>query len=333
MVAKKDNRIEIIRIVAMFLVIMLHVVNRFLFKCSDIHSINYYVLVFVNSITRISVPLFFMISGIVNIPKEFNKKKYVSRVVRMIVVLVVWTLVYYFADNYKLSNLLHAMFSFLKPHLWYMYALIGLYIATPFISKMVKNLDEYEENLFIKLWLILSGIYYLFKIILQNFGVDTNISHPVPLFSATYYLGYYIVGYLIYKNCNKYKNYTLLYICGILCFIANTMLTVYASFKYNTYYQIFFGYSNILIILPSLIFLIIILNKVKDKDYKIVNSICPYTFGIYLSHVLILERLMKYFVISNIFIGFFVYTILTFSISYVLIYIIKKIPRINKYIC
>ena len=113
---KKDNRIEVIRVVAMFLVILLHVVNRYLFKCSDFHSINYYALVFLNSITRISVPLFFMISGIVNIPKQFNKKKYVSRIIRMITVLIVWTLVYYFVGNYKVSNLLHSMYSFLKPH-------------------------------------------------------------------------------------------------------------------------------------------------------------------------------------------------------------------------
>jgi len=331
----KDNRLEIVRIMAIFLVIILHVTNRYLIKISDISGIDSIILICINCITRISVPLFFMISGIVNITKNYDSKKYFLRITRMIIILIIWTLIYYFMGDYKLINLYHAFFSFLKPHLWYMYALIGLYIATPFISKMIKNLDENEEKLFVKLWFVFSGVYYLFKVIMGLLEVDTSISHPIPLFNATYYFGYYIVGYLIYNNYNKVAKYNnkSMFLIIALCIIINTILTVLVSFKNNIYYQGFFGYSNILIIIPSILFLTIFLKNIKDKEYKIISYICPYIFGIYLSHILILDKLMEFVKITNTFYGCIIYVLITFLISYILAFLIKKIPYISKYIC
>ncbi len=80
-------------------------------------------------------------------------------------------------------------------------------------------------------------------------------------------------------------------------------------------------------------FLIISLERIKDVEYKIINYICPYIFGIYLSHILILEYTMKIIKMPNLFLGCIVYAIITFAVSYALTYLIKKIPYINKYIC
>lgn len=331
----KDNRIEIIRIISILLVVLLHVTNRYLIKMTNLHNIASIILICVNCITRVAVPLFFAISGIVNIPKKYDKKKYWSRIIRMTIILIIWTLVYYFIGRYKQIDLYHAFFAYLKPHLWYMYAIIGLCISTPFISKMVQNLDEKEESLFIKLWLGFSGVYYLFKVIMGLLGVNTTVTHAIPLFNATYYLGYYIVGYLIYKNYKKYSKYdsSELSVVVMASFVINVMLTILVSFDQNKYFQGFFGYSNILIIIPSMLLLIIFLRHIKDKEYKIIKFICPYILGVYLSHILILDLLIKYLKISNPFIGCFVYVIFTFIISYGLAFLIKKIPYINKYIC
>ena len=62
---KKDNRIELIRILAITLVVLLHITNRYLLKYSTLSGSTFIVLAFINSLTRVSVPLFFMISGIV----------------------------------------------------------------------------------------------------------------------------------------------------------------------------------------------------------------------------------------------------------------------------
>lgn len=336
-IVKKDNRIEIMRILSIIFVIILHVTNRYLTKMIGINHIDNFFLIFINCITRVSVPIFFMISGIFNISKDYNKKKYLSKIIRMIIILIIWTFVYYFLDDYdyKIVDLYHSLFSFLKPHLWYMYALIGLYIANPFISKMVKNLNEEEKRLFVILWLSLSGVYYLIKVIMELFEIDTDITHPIPIFNATYYLGYYVMGYLIYNNykkLNKYNNKLMIFI-AVMCMLVNSLLTYFITKSNNSFFQGFLGYSNILIMIPSIILLIMFLRYVKDKNYRIIGLINPYIFGIYLSHVLVLEYVIEKIKISNVTLGCFAYTTITFIISYSLIFLIKKIPYINKYIC
>ena len=334
---KRDNRLEIIRIIAILMVILSHIANRYLYSFSSVTSVSSIFLIFFNSILRISVPIFFMISGIVNIPKQFDKKKYFARVIRMIVILVLWTLIYYYLYDYKLVDLAQSMFSYFKNHLWYMYALIGLSIASPFISKMVLNFDEYEEKLFFFLWILFAGVYYLFKtLVAGQYNINTTVKHPIPIINAAYYLGYYVVGYLIYKNFDKIVlkiNKLFLSIIALFSCLLNGTLTLYASMRKGSYFKEFYGYQNILIILPSIVFIIMCISLIKDKEYRCIKHICPYIFGIYLSHIIVLDQLFKYINISNIIIGCIVYTVLSFVISYIFVFIVKKIPYINKYIC
>ena len=63
--------------------------------------------------------------------------------------------------------------------------------------------------------------------------------------------------------------------------------------------------------LPAIIMVILCLRQVKDKDYKIVKYVCPYIFGIYLSHILILEFIFKNIKITNVPLGCIVYSIIT----------------------
>lgn len=331
---KKDNRIELIRILAITLVVLLHITNRYLLKYSTLSGSTFIVLTFINSLTRVSVPLFFMISGIVNIPKEYDKKKHIDKVFRMIIILIVWTLVYYFLDNDKVTDLIHSFFSYIRPHLWYMYALIGLYIVNPFISKMVLNFNEKEEKLFVNLWLGLCGFYYLIRMILMQYGYNTEITHPIPLINAAYYFGYYVSGYLIYKNYKKFnKNMSIFFVISILCLTINALLTSFFSFRSGSYNQVFFGYSNILIMIPSIFVLLFHLNHYKDKEYKIINIICPYIFGMYLCHVKVLDGVIHCLKINNTCLSIFVTFILVYLISYTISFILKHIPYINKYLC
>ena len=72
---ERKINIEFLRIVAMFLTIMLHVSNIYRKSFFDISSVDYYVSLLYNSISRICVPLFFMISGMFLIKEEFDFKK------------------------------------------------------------------------------------------------------------------------------------------------------------------------------------------------------------------------------------------------------------------
>lgn len=104
-----------------------------------------------------------------------------------------------------MSNPLYYLFDTAKNHLWYLYDLIGLYIAFPFIQAMVHHMDRRVENMFLVLWLILAGGGRLLTRVPELSSIDVGIEYMVPILQATYWLGYFISGYLLYKRKDDLK--------------------------------------------------------------------------------------------------------------------------------
>jgi len=105
-----------------------------------------------------------MVSGVVILNGTYDRKKYVKRIMWFVFILAFWNLIYYFWDafhmNYEYNvfkDIFTVFFVPIKVQLWFMYPLIGLYIAAPFIQKMVHGMDRKLENLFMMLWLFFVG--------------------------------------------------------------------------------------------------------------------------------------------------------------------------------
>ena len=80
------------RIFACVFVIFDHLSNFTYNSLMSIKECNY---LFWYNFSRFSVPLFFMISGALIVDKQFELKKYFSRIIRVIIVLVVFSTMYY----------------------------------------------------------------------------------------------------------------------------------------------------------------------------------------------------------------------------------------------
>ncbi len=335
--------IEFIRIFAVFLTIMIHVSNIYIYSFDKISNANYLIAIIYNSIARICVPLFFMISGIFLINEEYNFNKYINRIKKFLILLVIWSMIYvliYHRDDF-LNTFVNSLFNANKSsrHLWFMYAIIGIYIALPFIQNMCKNLSKEQENLFLILWMFFSGgvvIFVPFARLITNTGID--ISYPIPIINSTYYLGYFISGHILYeryyKQRNNIKNNIIYFLTFILATLITIILTYVYSIKNNSVYDSFLWYRSIFIIIASFtIFLLIITNE-KIFNNKIILGVSSLSFGIYLLHVLFLIILKKNvnIIIYN---ALWIIPLVTFMIylcSFLGCLIIKKIPIINKLI-
>lgn len=341
---KRDQKLDFMRVLSMFLVIVIHLANCYCREMNYISNFSYLIACLFNGMARVSVPIFFMISGVLLIPKKHPKEKYLNRIKKMVIVLTIWTLIYliwqYLFLDIKPGNIFALLFNPERAHLWFMYAIIAIYIALPFISKMAKNLTKKEEDLFIILWLFFNGICYVIKLI-----IGTIVTYNVPIISGTYYLGYFLIGHIIYKRYKNYKekeklkDYNKLL---ILTFITSNILiliiTLIMSEVTGTYYKKFFTYINIFTVLNSLAVFAYILINLKPLNTKVndfINNIVPYSLGIYLVHGIFLDILKKVVNLNMIssLIAIPVFTIVLFIISYYFIKILKKVPKINKYIC
>ena len=341
---KRDQTLDLLRVISMFLVIVIHVANCYCREMEFISNASYLFACLFDGIARVSVPIFFMISGALLIPRKHTKEKYINRIKKMIIILVIWTLVYliwqYMFLGIKPGNILALFFEPERAHLWFMYAIIALYIALPFISKMAKNLTKKEEDLFIVLWLFFSGFCYVFKVM-----IGADISYPIPIISGTYYLGYFVTGHIIYKRYQKYKEKEKLKEYNkvlLLTFVASNVIilivTLVMSQITGTYYKKYFTYTNIFMVFSSLsafIYILINLRNIKGKASEIIDKVVPYSLGIYLIHGIFLDILKKIVDLNSIFslIGIPIFSCILFIISYFAIKGLKQIPKIDKYVC
>ena len=102
----------------------------------------------------------------------------------------------------------------------------------------------------------------------------------------------------------------------------------------------FYGYHTINVYITSIAIFIFFKNKISKikintKIKQAITKISDNVFGIYLTHDILIILIKKYnaFYVTNstIFNNLF-WSIIIFVISYFIVCIIKKIPKINKYI-
>ncbi len=338
--------IEFIRVFAIGLTIMIHVSNIYIIRYPNIGNQEFLSAVTYNSLARVCVPLFFMISGIFSLRGEYNRKKYCGRILRFVSVLIIWSIIYYL-DNYGFT-LKNVGKIFVKSifesgatsrHLWFMYAIIGLYIALPFIQNMCKNMTKEQEKLFLILWLVLSGLDSVYVPIASRIvGADIRVNYPVPIINATYYLGYFVSGHILYERFKDMKATGKKNLFCILGYVVSTVLSIvityFVSVKENAYFDAMTWYRGILVIIAAFsLFLLVVINEEKIKS-PIILKFSELSFGIYLVHYLFVNEIMERWdvLFFNPLIFVPLATIGVYVLSFVVCWIIKRIPILKRII-
>ncbi|QWA11304.1 acyltransferase [Sodalis ligni] len=133
-----DNRlywIDNLRATACLMVIMIHTTSFYVTHGLGVGEYNWLMANVLNSASRVSVPLFFMISGFLFFGERQAGKKHFCRIACCILFYSIISLIYM---NYLTSiNTVEALKDvFQKPiffHLWFFYALIIIYLLSPLV--------------------------------------------------------------------------------------------------------------------------------------------------------------------------------------------------------
>ena len=327
---ERNYRLDLLRVIAMIMVIIIHIANYYCRAFDDIDKISYMGALIFNTISRISVPIFFMISGATLLSKEYDKNKNKERIKRKIITLVVITIIYFVWDKYYMNKDINIISLFSKPErklLWFMYAIIGIYISLPFIKCMVDKMSKDEDRLFVILWIIFNGILKYFNI---------SNTYAIPIINGTYYLGYFIIGYMIMKYSdliNKKKNNRLLLMINILSYVLIIIITYFISNYNDKHFTLLLTYSNFLMMMVSLSGFIYLYFNIDDRENIVINKLSCLSFGIYLFHGIILDFIMKLIPYKKInsFIGIPIILIIVIFLSYIFVFILKK-TFVRKYL-
>lgn len=347
---------DVLRIISVIAVIMIHV-SAMNMNTIDTHSYNWQFSNLYDSLASFAVPVFVMISGalLLDPNKRFSIKTFYSKnLLRVSSSLVFWSIVYsVFYKMYKkdpitiksiIIDTINGHF-----HLWFLFMLIGLYIATPFFRLIAENL---------KLSKLLVLICLLFSFIIPNLNnlilffpsyaptIDSPIALVINWFSRisppiiSEYVGYFFAGYLLRISVINKRYTNILYLLGSLSAIYSIVVSSIVSMRDNAS-VVFYHNTEINMFFVSIAIFLMVKNnndrimKKSEVFLKIIVFISDHCFAIYLVHMIVLY-LLEWMGLSSItfnsFISIPVITLIIFTASLGVAIIIKKIPFMNKYI-
>jgi len=222
--SSRDVVNDIIRIVAMFLVIGVHWFGS-LEKYWPQDGASLFIYGLIDKLTGFGVPLFFSLSGYYILGKEITDIKgfYYKRFVRVVVPYLLYAALYmlYFTvyeDHQPALFLKNYIINMLTGNVhgthWFVYSILGLYFATPFLSKMFRALSDREVMLLYITSVSFGLLNCIFGIFGYKFGINTYV------FEGT--LLTFMSGYCTQRCLDSVKTEKLIYaaICRIAAIIA-----------------------------------------------------------------------------------------------------------------
>lgn len=294
---EKNYNLELIRMVSFVLVIAIHVTNYYCRAYGKIPQGEYLFSLVIDTAARVSVPCFFMISGALLLGREEPLKKHFQRLMRFVIVLLVWSAVYYvwnifyMKSEYDLTEILYVP---AEAHLWYLYAVIPIYIALPFFQIMCKGMSKKMERIFL---LIIS------LAVLVNYGmwlIGQEPYYDIPMVGDRVYTYYLFMGYYIYKYRHRIPvSQKTALVAALLGIAASFGITFAVTKAYQEHYEGALTYAAPFVILSALSFFLFMLRieggkfAPGDRIKKMIDLFCSCSFGIYLIHILFLDHYKK----------------------------------------
>lgn len=290
---EKNYGFELIRNISFIMVIFIHIANYFCRAFGQISTHEYLFALTINTVSRVSVPCFFMITGALLLGRQESVSKCLKRAKHFAIVLIAWSVIYYIFNTYYTKQPWQWTLFLDDPaedHLWYLYVLIPIHIVLPFLQAMCRGMDEKLEHAFACI-----GTIWLFALHLLTY-ISVDFYFDLPIFDGRSYIYYLYMGYYVMKYHHKiFNNIKVLATVFLTSTIGNIIVVYLYSSLINDHYERTLEYGNPLVIMSSLSFfaLIITLNerylKWSDKSKKLMDIAASYSFGIYLVHIIFLD--------------------------------------------
>jgi surface polysaccharide O-acyltransferase-like enzyme len=323
-----------LRVFATIMVVFIHSSGGALLHYKDIPDSWWWIDNIINNLGRFAVPVFFMISGGLLLGREIDVIPFLQkRLLRVWIPFTIWVVIYVLYNNFferpfqpfkQAFTEYLSMSSRLYGHFWFIYTLLGLYLFTPIINYFIKTANALEINYFLIVCFISSCVYLFIK---RWFGVE--VKFDLQNFGG--YTGYFVGGYVLKNTTFKLNKWY--YISGFLLtyfiLLMGNYWLVLPNGKANLYFQSYLSPNVILMSICIFMFFKDYLNQ--EFLPTLMQRLDATSFGIYLSHLLVIKILSHKFSINwawhHPLIGITAQAGLTLIITFILITVISKIPK------
>lgn len=340
---EKKIYLEAIRVIACFLVIVNHTNSSIFLEGKP--SLTWFASLSYFFISKPAVPLFLMVSGVTLLGKDESFGKVWKRILRMIIVLITFSFVY-FVDNIGLSKLsFMSIGTFLSSIMsinitnafWYLYIYIGLLMVIPIVRKLITVLDKKNIIYFLCISLVVTGTFPIITHYFPQISLSTYILNP--LFSV--YIGIMVLGYVADKWCLENKRITIYLVILYLVLLLSQITGTYFEYLNDPKKYLFFDKSTLITITASAVCVFCIIKFVFQKFnlsylHRTMSIVGQCTFGIYLFSDLFIKRLSPIRSILESELhpmqSVILFQLVVFSAGFLCTYLLRKIPMLKRYI-
>lgn len=349
----KRSEVPYIRAIAAMAVVQMHAVGEAVFNFNPDAPFDerwwagnlYY------SALRWATPFFIMLSGSVMLtpgrvePTGDFLRKRMNRILPPFVFWSVLYLLYQYRGNIWDDNLPtwrevfnKVVFEDVYYHLWFIPMIIGLYLLTPIFQIFIRHAKRFDIEYFLVFSFLVTGLQHF----IQNLLV-------VKYIGWLGYIGFYVLGYYLSQYTIRWSKW--LYALAILSIPFTAVVTWLLTKQAGAYNNLVFVYfsPNVVIMSAALFYYLC------QKDwaafavrYPWLNGfmqwLAPLSFGIYFVHVMIIDALKNGYLGPNTayyvffgwpvppMIGALLSAIVAAAYSMVLIFLLSKVPRLNRWI-
>ena len=274
--------------------------------------------------------LFFMVSGALLIkPHQLDFDKFISRrIKRILPPLLSWSVIYLLIKvsigNLSPTEAFHelCLFPFQATgcgYFWFMYVLMGCYLLIPIVSSWISIASKRDILILLGLWFVCSFIP-----LITTITPVTEEFNSWPYYFSGFF-GYMLMGYFLKQFP---LNLCKLFITGLLGIVILVItLHIHPDFFFSG--KLYFYTQPYIILLSIMIFGLLRKYCNKNADSRILAKVAEATFGIYLTHSIVMNYILK----DNLFgagmqsfVGMTLRVVITFVVCFIFIQLINLTP-------
>lgn len=356
----KYDFIDLLKAIAIFFVVTYHY-NHLNFDIVNNQEISTYLNYFLKSILSTCVPIFFFVNGALLLNKTIDLNRHIKKIITIVLLVIIWAiltkliLILIRSETTSIQLFIKSLWSWRvgwTNHLWFLQALVVIYVFYPLIKTAYDNEQKNIYFFFSVAFLATFGSSFLqsietilkFSIIKDPYGLVENLNIFDSRFNPLrgiygYSIVYFIAGGLLFKHQKLFrdKKWKILAVITLTTsMLALTMYGVIVSKNTHKLYDITWsGYNTIPTFLMVISIFIISLDYKSNETIlsKLIIAIGKNSLGIYFTHVIwgsLLIRGIYYLPHPKSIPSSLLLSISITLISYFSVLILKETPVLRK---
>ena len=241
---------DLMRIIACYLVIFNHMDGYSLFQQTS-PGWKTWICMVPAMITRINVPLFFMIGGalLLNDRVETYQEIIRNRISRIVILITAFTILIYGLDCYKtqtvptlgsfLRNLISGPYDIGGVAYWYLYAYVGFLLLLPILRRVTKGMNREDFILLLAVHFVVATILPVMNLVLVSFGIDkvklcTDLTGALDI-AVSKPIFYPLIGYYVDQKIDILKVKARHIVCLVLAAAAGIIISCICTYYEGTH--------------------------------------------------------------------------------------------------